>query len=38
MDNIIDKIKKIDISKNKIYQINGIDYTEKEFYKLINKK
>ena len=32
MDKITNKLSTLDIKREKIYQINGIDYTEKEFY------
>jgi hypothetical protein len=35
MDNITEKLSSFDISNDKIYQINGINYTKKEFYEKI---
>lgn len=41
MEKITNKIAQLNISNNikreKIYQINGINYNEKHFYKLINQ-
>jgi len=35
MDKITNKLSTLDIKRDKIYQINGINYSEKEFYEKI---